>query len=83
MCLIVFAYDCHPVYHLILGANRDEFRDRPTVSSRFWSDAPHLLAGRDKVAAGTWLTFVERTFNRSRMTSSTVRHSFLIRPPIL
>ena len=55
MCLIVFAYNCHPVYRLILGANRDEFRDRPTDPSRFWSDAPHLLAGRDKVAGGTWL----------------------------
>ncbi len=55
MCLIVFAYNCHPVYRLILGANRDEFRDRPTDPARFWSDAPHLLAGRDKVAGGTWL----------------------------
>lgn len=55
MCLIVFAYNCHPVYRLILGANRDEFRDRPTDPSRFWSDAPHVLAGRDKVAGGTWL----------------------------
>lgn len=24
MCLIIFAYNCHPVYRLILGANRDE-----------------------------------------------------------
>ena len=55
MCLIVFAYNCHPVYRLILGANRDEFRDRPTDPARFWSDAPHLLAGRDNVAGGTWL----------------------------
>jgi uncharacterized protein with NRDE domain len=29
MCLIVFAYNCHPGYTLILGANRDEYRDRP------------------------------------------------------
>lgn len=55
MCLIVFAYNCHPVYRLILGANRDEFRDRPTEPSRFWNDAPHILAGRDKQAGGTWL----------------------------
>lgn len=55
MCLIVFAYDCHPVYRLVLGANRDEFRDRPTDTSRFWSDAPYILAGRDKVRGGTWL----------------------------
>lgn len=55
MCLIVFAYDCHPVYSLILGANRDEYRNRPTEPACFWSDAPYLLAGRDKVAGGTWL----------------------------
>ena len=55
MCLIVLAYDCHPAYRLILGANRDEFRDRPTDRSRFWSDAPQILAGRDRLAGGTWL----------------------------
>jgi len=55
MCLIVFAYDCHPGYRLILGANRDEFRDRPTEPASFWSDAPQILAGRDKQAGGTWL----------------------------
>ncbi|HXE95643.1 MAG TPA: NRDE family protein [Dongiaceae bacterium] len=55
MCLIVFAHDCHPAYRLILGANRDEFRDRPTDPARFWSDAPYLLAGRDRLAGGTWL----------------------------
>jgi uncharacterized protein with NRDE domain len=55
MCLIVFAHDCHPVYRLILGANRDEYRDRPTDRAGFWSDAPHLLAGRDRLAGGTWL----------------------------
>lgn len=49
------ACNCHPVYRLILGANRDEFRDRPTDPARFWSDAQHILAGRDKRAGGTWL----------------------------
>jgi uncharacterized protein with NRDE domain len=55
MCLIVFAYDCHPDYRLILGANRDEFRDRPAEPAGFWADAPHILAGRDKQAGGTWM----------------------------
>jgi len=55
MCLIVFAYDCHPEYRLILGANRDEYRDRPADPAGFWPDAPHLLAGRDRRAGGTWL----------------------------
>lgn len=55
MCLIVFAFDSHPVYRLILGANRDEFRDRPSDPAGYWSDAPHILAGRDRQAGGTWL----------------------------
>jgi uncharacterized protein with NRDE domain len=55
MCLIVFALDCHPRYRLILGANRDEYLDRATAPARFWSDAPHLLAGRDLRGGGTWL----------------------------
>jgi uncharacterized protein with NRDE domain len=55
MCLIVFALDCHPRYRLILGANRDEYQDRPSEPAAFWSDAPHLLAGRDKQAGGTWM----------------------------
>jgi uncharacterized protein with NRDE domain len=55
MCLIVFAYNCHPDYSLILGANRDEYHDRPTEQAGFWSDAPHILAGRDTQAGGTWL----------------------------
>ena len=55
MCLIAFAIDKHPRYPLVLVANRDEFRDRPTEPAHFWPDAPHVLAGRDGRAGGTWL----------------------------
>jgi uncharacterized protein with NRDE domain len=55
MCLVAFAYDCHPGYWLIFGANRDEFRDRPAEPARYWAGAPHVLAGRDKKAGGTWM----------------------------
>ena len=55
MCLIVFAFDEHPDYQLILGANRDEFHARPTKPARFWKDHPHVLAGRDEKAGGTWM----------------------------
>ena len=55
MCLIVFANNHHPDYRLVLGANRDEYRDRPSEQARFWPDAPHILAGRDRQAGGTWL----------------------------
>ncbi len=55
MCLIAFALDRHPRYRLVLMANRDEFLDRETDRAAFWHDAPHLLAGRDCQAGGTWL----------------------------
>lgn len=55
MCLLVFSLRKHPEYPLIFVGNRDEFRDRPAEPARFWSEHPHLLAGRDLEAGGTWL----------------------------
>jgi len=55
MCLILFLYDTHPDYRLILAANRDEFYDRPTSPLAFWYDTPAVLAGRDLKGKGTWL----------------------------
>lgn len=55
MCLIALAYDVHPVYRVILAANRDEFHDRPTLAIGPWSDAPRIIAGRDLRSGGTWL----------------------------
>ncbi|MFW1678094.1 NRDE family protein [Pontibacter sp. JAM-7] len=55
MCLIVFAYRCHPDYPLILLANRDEFYARPTRAMQFWPEQPDLLAGKDLQAGGTWM----------------------------
>lgn len=55
MCLIVFAWNAHPRYRLVLAANRDEFHARPAREMHWWPDAPGLLAGRDLEAGGTWL----------------------------
>lgn len=55
MCLIALAYKVHPHYPLIVAANRDEFLERPTRKLHFWDDAPHILAGRDERAGGTWM----------------------------
>jgi uncharacterized protein with NRDE domain len=55
MCLILFAYNIHPEYPLILAANRDEFYNRPTALLEFWDDHPQILAGRDLEQLGTWL----------------------------
>jgi uncharacterized protein with NRDE domain len=55
MCLIVFAYNVHPSYRLILAANRDEFYERPSAPADFWEGQPQVLAGRDIKEGGTWL----------------------------
>ena len=55
MCLILFAYDFCPDFHLILAANRDEYYSRPTKPLGLWDDAPQVLAGRDLKEMGTWL----------------------------
>lgn len=57
MCLVVFAWRAHPRYPLALAANRDEFFTRPAAPAHWWTDAPHLLAGRDLEAGGTWMGF--------------------------
>jgi uncharacterized protein with NRDE domain len=55
MCLIVFAYKVHPVYKLLVAANRDEFYGRPTAPAHYWEDRPDILAGRDLEKMGTWM----------------------------
>jgi uncharacterized protein with NRDE domain len=55
MCLILFAYQVHPKYKLIMAANRDEFYQRPTAPAHFWEDQPNILAGRDLEKMGTWM----------------------------
>ncbi len=55
MCLIVFAWKLVPHCPLVLAANRDEFFARPTQAADWWSDHPHVFAGRDLQAGGTWL----------------------------
>ena len=55
MCLILFCFNAHPRYHLVLAANRDEFHVRPTTPLSRWDEAPHVLAGRDLKSMGTWL----------------------------
>ena len=55
MCIIFFAYECHPDYRLILASNRDEYYKRPTEPAKFWDSHPEVFAGRDLEMMGTWL----------------------------
>lgn len=59
MCIILLAYKSHPVYPLILAANRDEFYERPTARAAFWEDAQGMVGGRDLERGGTWLGITE------------------------
>lgn len=54
MCLILIAKEVHPIYPLIIIANREEYHSRPTQSLSFWHDYPTIAAGRDLTAGGTW-----------------------------
>lgn len=55
MCLILFAFQHHSEYPLIVASNRDETYLRPTASAHFWPDQPSIFAGRDLEAEGTWM----------------------------
>ena len=57
MCIIFIAKNVHPDIPLIIAANRDEYFARPTQSAHWWEDAPHLFAGKDLQAGGTWLGY--------------------------
>ena len=55
MCLFVLAHRASSRFPLVIAANRDEDYDRATHDAHFWTDAPHVLGGRDAVANGSWL----------------------------
>ncbi len=79
MCLIVFAWQQHADYPLILAANRDEFHARPAAPMAWWRDDPGVLGGRDLQAGGTWLAiskngrFATVTNYRENTTSNAPR----------
>ena len=55
MCLILFRFRPQTAEPLLVAANRDEFHQRASAEAQFWDDEPHILAGKDLVAGGTWL----------------------------
>jgi uncharacterized protein with NRDE domain len=47
MCLILFAWNSHPNYSLVVAANRDEFYARPTKPLNWWEEDGSILGARD------------------------------------
>ena len=56
MCLITFAYQQLDTLPLVLGANRDEWRERPTIQAQQWEEEESIYGGRDLASGGSWLT---------------------------
>ena len=60
MCLLVVASRVIPGTPLLIGANRDEFIDRPSTSFTVLAPSgPRILGGRDERVGGTWLAVNE------------------------
>ena len=62
MCLLIVISGVVPGMPLIVAANRDERRARPTIPMTRLDDAADdraILGGRDEVGGGTWLAINE------------------------
>lgn len=58
MCSLIASYLPSAPWPLVIAANRDEMLDRPwDAPGRYW---PNILAGRDRLAGGTWLGMNDR-----------------------
>jgi uncharacterized protein with NRDE domain len=56
VCLLIVLAQTHPDVPLVVGANRDEFYERPAVAMSVLRErAPRVVGGRDELAGGTWL----------------------------
>ena len=56
MCSIVLLIRPGHDWPVLIGANRDEMQSRPwDPPGRHWPDRPEVLAGRDRLAEGSWL----------------------------
>lgn len=60
MCIISLAWQAHPHWKLVAIGNRDEMHSRPALPLARWPECPHILAGKDIQAGGTWLGVSEQ-----------------------
>lgn len=56
MCTVVILRRPDHDWPVLIGANRDEMKDRPWLApARHWPNRDHVIAGRDTLADGTWM----------------------------
>lgn len=56
MCTVVVLHRPGHDWPLLLAANRDERLDRAwDLPAAYWPEYPHIVAGRDRSAGGTWM----------------------------
>ncbi|MDD2875960.1 MAG: NRDE family protein [Acidiphilium sp.] len=56
MCSLILSFCPGLFWPVAIGANRDERLDRPwDAPARHWPERPGIIAGRDRMAGGTWL----------------------------
>lgn len=55
MCVLFVGWRVRDDFPLIVAANRDESHARPADAAHRWEDCPHVYAGRDRQAGGTWM----------------------------
>ena len=56
MCTLLLLHRPSHRWPVLIAANRDEMRQRPSSPpARHWPDRAHIVAGRDELAGGSWL----------------------------
>jgi len=55
MCIAYLSLGANPHWPVFIAANRDEYHERAALPARPWPEAPHVIAGKDLTAGGTWL----------------------------
>ncbi|MPZ15503.1 MAG: hypothetical protein GEU73_13960 [Chloroflexi bacterium] len=55
MCFVALLLEVNAHVPVVVAANRDEARARPSAPPHRWPGEPALWAGQDRVAGGTWL----------------------------
>jgi uncharacterized protein with NRDE domain len=60
MCILIAFHDSVPDCPIVIGANRDEFYDRPSRPPALLGSNPCVWGGSDERAGGTWLGVNQR-----------------------